>query len=196
MSGKSPRLTIRAMTAADIGRVMEIAEGLKDAPHWPPTAYESALDENALPRRIALVAEWAKWQSFCAGARSESLGSLSGLKPPSASEFTHFEGEAETLDRGVVGFVMASCVAPHAELESIAVAAEWQRRGVARRLFGELRKKLAEDWGATDVLLEVRAGNGSALALYHGLGFVEDGRRRGYYADPVEDAILLKLKLR
>ena len=39
--------------------------------------------------------------------------------------------------------------------------------------------------------LEVRAGNSAALALYAGLGFEASGRRRGYYSEPTEDAILL-----
>ena len=46
-----------------------------------------------------------------------------------------------------------------------------------------------------EVLLEVRESNQSALAFYGSLGFVEEGRRHGYYDEPVEDAILMRLKL-
>jgi ribosomal-protein-alanine N-acetyltransferase len=46
-----------------------------------------------------------------------------------------------------------------------------------------------------EVLLEVRESNQAARAFYASLGFVDDGRRRGYYADPVEDAVLLRLRL-
>ena len=43
--------------------------------------------------------------------------------------------------------------------------------------------------------LEVRAGSVGAIALYGGLGFVVVGRRKGYYREPVEDALLMKLEL-
>jgi ribosomal-protein-alanine N-acetyltransferase len=45
------------MTPPDLDRVMEIAESLKDAPQWPRSAYLAALEPEAAPRRIALVAE-------------------------------------------------------------------------------------------------------------------------------------------
>ena len=43
--------------------------------------------------------------------------------------------------------------------------------------------------------LEVRAGSAGAIGLYEGLGFVGVGRRRGYYRDPVDDAVLMRLDL-
>ena len=48
---------IRRMTPTDLDRVMEIAERLKDAPHWPLAVYLAALEPLGAPRRIALVAE-------------------------------------------------------------------------------------------------------------------------------------------
>ncbi|MGC1421350.1 MAG: ribosomal protein S18-alanine N-acetyltransferase [Terracidiphilus sp.] len=95
---------------------------------------------------------------------------------------------------GLAGFVVASLVPPEAELESIAVSAAYQRRGVARRLFGFLAGELGQ-CQVREVLLEVRESNQSALAFYTSLGFVEEGRRYGYYDEPVEDAILMRLKL-
>jgi [ribosomal protein S18]-alanine N-acetyltransferase len=47
-----------------------------------------------------------------------------------------------------------------------------------------------------EVMLEVREGNHSAQGFYRFLGFREEGRRPGYYADPVEDAVLMRLSLR
>jgi ribosomal-protein-alanine N-acetyltransferase len=149
-------LQIRRMTMADLDRVMEIAAGLRDAPHWTRAAYQAAIDPNRAPQRIALVAEDA--------------GNLAG-------------------------FAIASVVVPQAELETIAVAEAYQRRGVALRLFAALAGELSEAQAA-DVLLEVRASNRPALGLYRALGFEEGGRRPRYYADPVEDAVLLKMCLR
>ena len=102
---------------------------------------------------------------------------------------------AEERKSGAVqGFAVAAVTVPEAELESIAVAAGWQRRGVARRLLGSLADELrrAEVWEA---FLEVRASNRAALGFYEALGFVETGRRARYYADPEEDAVLMRLKL-
>jgi ribosomal protein S18 acetylase RimI-like enzyme len=45
------------------------------------------------------------------------------------------------------------------------------------------------------VLLEVRQSNRPARALYLSLGFIETGRRHGYYADPVEDAIQMRFEM-
>lgn len=47
---------IRAMEAGDLDAVMEIAAALETAPHWARAAYRAAIDAEALPRRLALVA--------------------------------------------------------------------------------------------------------------------------------------------
>jgi ribosomal-protein-alanine N-acetyltransferase len=144
------------MSPEDLYRVMEIATSLKEAPRWPRTAFLSALDPEAVPRRIALVTV----------------------------------GEQLT----VTGFAVASLMPPQAELETIAVAAAEQRRGMGRRLLDELVEKLSLA-GVREVILEVRASNLPALALYRQLGFVETGRRPRYYQAPEEDAILMRLGL-
>jgi len=48
---------IRRMTTTDLDRVMEIAGSLPSAPHWPRQAYLAAMEAEASPRRIALVAD-------------------------------------------------------------------------------------------------------------------------------------------
>jgi ribosomal-protein-alanine N-acetyltransferase len=96
--------------------------------------------------------------------------------------------------RGVFGFTVASLLPPKAELETIAVAASSQRCGLGRRLFHALAGKL-EAADAHEILLEVRASNRAALAFYRSLGFVETALRPRYYADPVEDAVLMSLTL-
>jgi ribosomal-protein-alanine N-acetyltransferase len=49
----------------------------------------------------------------------------------------------------------------------------------------------AREQGVTDLALEVRVSNEAAMGLYRRFGFVEQGRRRGYYERPVEDAVLM-----
>ena len=92
----------------------------------------------------------------------------------------------------LVGFAVATLVQQEAELETIAVASEFQRLGVARRLFGEIAKALRQS-GATVINLEVRSSNQAALAFYRSLGFTQTGSRPRYFSDPVEDAILMNL---
>jgi tRNA threonylcarbamoyladenosine biosynthesis protein TsaB len=153
----SRRFLVRAMTSADLDRVMEIAASTRHSPVWRREDYEKAVDDNAQPRRIALVAE-------------------------------------ERESGATAGFAVASVMAPEAELENIVTALAHQRRGVARELLSMLKSQLRRQ-GAREVLLEVRAGNRAALGFYRFLGFAEEGRRPGYYADPVEDAILMRLRL-
>jgi len=93
-----------------------------------------------------------------------------------------------------VGFAVAGLLPPQAELEMVAVAAEAQGQGIGRalleRLFSELRQA-----GIEEVFLESRASNQPALGLYRRLGFRETGRRSGYYADPIEDAVVMSLTI-
>jgi ribosomal-protein-alanine N-acetyltransferase len=96
---------------------------------------------------------------------------------------------------GVAGFAVASVVGAEAELESIGVDAASQRRGVGMRLLEALAGELLGA-GAVELFLEVRVGNERALGLYRRAGFKETGRRVGYYAEPVEDAVLMRLCVR
>lgn len=73
---------------------------------------------------------------------------------------------------------------------NVAVAPEHRRRGLARSLVAFALGRAGRA-GATRALLEVRAGNREGLALYGSLGFRKIGVRRGYYRDPVEDALVL-----
>ena len=91
------------------------------------------------------------------------------------------------------GFVCAKAVAGEWEIENVVVAAEFLRRGVASELVHALIHR-APGEAASAILLEVRESNLPASRLYEKHGFREVGRRRGYYRDPVEDAILYVLR--
>lgn len=92
------------------------------------------------------------------------------------------------------GFVCAQDVAGEWEIENVVVAAGFLRRGIASELLRELIGR-AQGAGAAAILLEVRESNLAARRLYEKHGFGEAGRRRGYYANPAEDAILYGLQL-
>jgi ribosomal-protein-alanine N-acetyltransferase len=98
-------------------------------------------------------------------------------------------------EAGVAGFAVG--LAPdadgNAELESVAVAASARRAGIGRALCSAVL-----DWcrlrGATSMSLEVRASSEGAIHLYTVLGFAVVARRSGYYADPQDDALLMRIE--
>jgi [ribosomal protein S18]-alanine N-acetyltransferase len=92
------------------------------------------------------------------------------------------------------GFAIVRCMNDEWELENIAVAPERQRQGIARRIMNELLAR-ARQAKVAAMLLEVRESNAAARQLYAELGFIECGRRRGYYATPPGDALLLRREL-
>jgi [ribosomal protein S18]-alanine N-acetyltransferase len=98
------------------------------------------------------------------------------------------------VDGGLAGFAVAAVVGTEAELESIAVEAAAQGRGIGRALMLELIHRL-EGSGVGEIGLEVRGSNVAAIGLYSRVGFREVGRRRGYYREPVEDAVLMGMGL-
>jgi len=98
-------------------------------------------------------------------------------------------------ERGkLCGFVCAQAVAGEWEIENVVVGSEWLRRAIATELIGALIQRARQE-GAAAILLEVRESNRAARRLYRKQGFAEVGRRRGYYRDPAEDAVLYALRL-
>jgi [ribosomal protein S18]-alanine N-acetyltransferase len=94
----------------------------------------------------------------------------------------------------VAGFIVGRQVASEWEIENIAVTASARRCGLGTRLVGEFLD-LARQRGSQEIFLEVRESNHAARALYEKWAFVEAGRRKGYYSDPAEDALVLRFSL-
>jgi ribosomal-protein-alanine N-acetyltransferase len=91
----------------------------------------------------------------------------------------------------VVGFIVGRQADQEWEIENIAVTGSARRFGLGTRLLGEFLD-LVRDRGGKAVFLEVRESNLAARALYEKWAFVEAGRRKTYYADPAEDALVLR----
>lgn len=87
----------------------------------------------------------------------------------------------------VAGFLVARTAGGEAEILNVAVAPEYRRQGVAKRLLASF---LEGDF--RPVYLEVRASNEDARNLYKYLGFQEVGVREGYYDSPPEAAIVMR----
>jgi ribosomal-protein-alanine acetyltransferase len=97
-------------------------------------------------------------------------------------------GDAE---HDIGGFLIARCGLDEWEIENVVVATGRRRSGIGTALVNELRRQ-AEGGRVPALLLEVRESNTAARKLYETIGFSEVGRRTAYYANPAEDALLLK----
>jgi [ribosomal protein S18]-alanine N-acetyltransferase len=95
-------------------------------------------------------------------------------------------------DAGAQGFIAGKVLGVEWEIENIAVAGPARRRGLGVRLLGEFLG-LAQGRDAETVFLEVRESNRAARSFYEKWGFVERGRRKHYYREPDEDAIIYRL---
>jgi len=97
---------------------------------------------------------------------------------------------AEDEDR-VAGYVGSQTVCNETDMMNVAVHPDFRRLGIAEALVNELVEQLKKQ-GSQCLTLEVRASNMPAIALYEKLGFTQIGRRKNYYRNPKEDALILR----
>ena len=107
------------------------------------------------------------------------------LSQPTRHYLVAREGE------GIVGYAGAFVMPPDSDVQTIGVRADQQRRGIGADLLGALVAEVARR-GATHQILEVRADNATAIALYERFGFTRISERRRYYPDGT-DALILRL---
>ena len=94
--------------------------------------------------------------------------------------------------RGVLcGYCIVLHVLDEGEIANIAVAPTFRRRGIAARLLDDALAA-AISLGLATVFLVVRLSNDAARGLYASRGFETVGRRRAYYREPLEDALVLR----
>ena len=91
----------------------------------------------------------------------------------------------------VAGYIGSQTVMGESDIMNVAVHPDYRRAGIAQALILELMEGLRLRRSRC-MLLEVRDSNEPARALYEKLGFREIGRRRNYYRNPREDALILK----
>lgn len=96
---------------------------------------------------------------------------------------------AEQASR-VIGYVGYWMIVDEAHVSTLAVAPDDRRQGIGRALLRAAWTSAVAE-GAREMTLEVRASNHAAQELYRGIGFLEVGRRRRYYQDNQEDAVLM-----
>lgn len=157
-------LRLRAMRWWDVERVVALEQVLFGDTAWTAEAFWSELAHPET--RCYLVAE---------GPVAEDLA---GQGPA---------GE------GLAGYAGVMASGAQADVQTVAVAPSAQGRGVGRLLLQALIGEAARR-GGTSLLLEVRADNGAARALYAAHGFEQISVRRRYYQPGDVDALVLRLR--
>ena len=94
------------------------------------------------------------------------------------------------LEGQMAGYVIVYFAADESEIARIAVDEKFRRQGVAGALLDEMERVLAGK-GIARLMLDVRKSNAAALRFYLSRGFKEDGVRKNFYTNPIEDAILM-----
>ena len=104
------------------------------------------------------------------------------------------KGAGRPGEPSVMGFIVGRCLAGELHVNNVAVRPNFRRQGIGQDLLNAVLS-----WGkakqASQAVLEVRAGNTAAQELYRASGFEVVGRRRRYYRDPLEDALLMTVSL-
>jgi ribosomal-protein-alanine acetyltransferase len=96
-----------------------------------------------------------------------------------------------THEGRILGFLVARRLADEFELENVVVDDHHKKCGMGAALVRRLLSE-AQAAGAVSVILEVRESNAPARRLYESIGFKPEGRRKSYYRNPVDDAILYR----
>ena len=104
--------------------------------------------------------------------------------------------KAESRDGAIMGFLLGrALLSGEAAIYNIGTAAAFRRTGVGSLLLAEFRKHSVAR-GCSEIWLEVRASNETAISFYLSKGFTGRGIRPGFYSSPTDDALLMSLSLR
>jgi ribosomal-protein-alanine N-acetyltransferase len=157
---------IRYMRLDDVPRVHEIDQRSFPLP-WTPRSYVYELTENMGSHMVVIE---------------------KAVAPTPRGLFGLFRRRAET--HAIVGYAGMWVIAGEAHVSTIAIQPEQRGQKLGEALLSTLLKRalvLAADY----CVLEVRVSNAPALALYQKYGFEVTGRRKAYYRDNNEDALLM-----
>ena len=180
------QVRVAPMAVDDITRVMEI-DTLSFPLPWSPTSYRYELTQN--PNSHFVVAVTGGAPDPIAPKEPDSL--VDRLNP------SHWFRPAPPPPpaRQVVGYGGFWFIVDEAHISTIAVHPDWRGQGVGEILFVSMLEQ-ALDLQAVTATLEVRVTNAAAQALYRKYEFEQTGRRKRYYRDNGEDALLMTAELR
>lgn len=129
-----------------------------------------------------------------------ALEAESFSNPWKQEHFEYYLGKEEALflvalcnDR-IVGYVCTLIAVDEADITNVLTVQDLRRCGIGRKLISALLKQL-DACKVGRVFLEVRESNLPAISLYRAFGFTQNGRRKKYYTEPDEDALLMMRSL-
>ena len=94
---------------------------------------------------------------------------------------------AYLIDEKICGYLMVLDSIDVYEILAIATVEEYRNKGIAQELLDKIKTK--------DIFLEVRESNKKAINFYKKNNFKQILIRKGYYSDPTEDAIIMKMEV-
>jgi len=97
------------------------------------------------------------------------------------------------VDGRIVGMIVNWLLVDEVHVATIATHPDFRRQGIAKKLLAHTLRYMSDE-GAITSFLEVRESNAVAREMYRKFGYEETGRRKGYYKDNNEDAILMTLE--
>ena len=131
------------------------------------------------------IAQVAELEKICFADPWSEKSVASELENPLSYWLVALEGST------VAGYAGSQTVLGETDMMNVAVRPECRRQGVAEALIAALIAGLKKRESHC-LTLEVRDSNAPARALYEKLGFLEVGRRKNYYRNPKEDALILR----
>ena len=138
---------------------------------------ENHLDAVAVLETVCFAAPWTR------------EGLAEELRNPQA-HFLVAERDGETA-----GYIGVQEICGEGYVTNVAVLPQYRRKGIGERLVREAVRG-AKLRGCDFLSLEVRVGNEAAIRLYERLGFQRQGRRKAFYRDPTEDALIYTIFLK
>ena len=175
---------VELMQTTDLRQVMAIERTAFPTP-WPVSAYHHELTQNDLSTYVVLRQRHAA--SPLAGSWRLRAGRRRGRDAEGPVVARPVLGRAAMPLLAYGGFWM---IVDEAHISTLAVHPEWRGRGLGELLLVSLIEA-ALLRGAAEATLEVRVSNEVAQSLYRKHDFVQVGRRKGYYTDNREDALIM-----
>lgn len=148
------------------------------------------MPRESAPELLACPIEWkhldgvAELERLCFG-EPWSIHALELLLTPEAT------GAVCLLEGRVVAYGGMLFAPGEGQITNVAVHPDFRRRGCAGAVLRALIAEASEREDCEQISLEVRESNGAAIALYRQNGFLTVGRRRRFYRNPVEDALVM-----
>jgi len=185
----SPSAPVRVvpMQITDLPQVTAI-DALSFPLPWSSATYRYELVQNTNSHFFVALAP----PGSSAAPPGRPGGGLSWLNP--AGWFRPAPDPFPDPERPVVGYAGFWYIVDEAHISTIAVHPDWRGHGVGEAMFVHLLET-ALDLGALTATLEVRVTNDRAQALYRKYAFEVVGRRKRYYRDNGEDALLMTAEL-